>query len=69
MATVQDITGALYPDSIRGQPITPLQGESLLPAFEGKKLRERKSPIYFEYAGGAAVRDGKWKLVTKHPSQ
>ncbi|MEM9368897.1 MAG: arylsulfatase [Planctomycetota bacterium] len=65
MATVKDITGASYPKSVAGQPISPLQGESLLPAFKGEKLPERQNPIYFEYADGAAVRDGKWKLVTK----
>ena len=65
MATVQDITGAAYPRIFNGQSVTPLQGESLLPAFKGKKLPQRKHPIFFEYGSGGAVRDGKWKLVTQ----
>jgi len=65
MATVQDITGASYPSSVKGQPITPMQGESFLPALEGRRLPMREKPIFFEYRSGGAVRDGKWKLVTK----
>ena len=69
MATVRDITGAAYPESVDGRPITPMQGESLLPAFEGNQLPKQKKPIFFEYASGGAVRDGKWKLVTKSLSK
>lgn len=69
MATVRDITGAHYPGTLAGQPLTPLQGESLLPALEGKKLPAREKPIFFEWATGGAVREGKWKLVTKSLSR
>ena len=65
MATVQEITGASYPESTESKRTTPLQGESLLPALKGRKLPQRKNPIFFEYARGGAVRDGKWKLVSK----
>lgn len=69
MATVRDITGAHYPSTLAGQPLTPLQGESLLPALVGKKLPEREKPIFFEWATGGAVREGKWKLVTRSLSR
>ncbi|MEM7144197.1 MAG: arylsulfatase [Verrucomicrobiota bacterium] len=65
MATVQDITGASYPRTVKDQTIIPMQGESLLPALEGEQLPNRKNPIFFEYASGGAVRDGDWKLVTR----
>ncbi|MEM9282734.1 MAG: arylsulfatase [Verrucomicrobiota bacterium] len=65
MATVQDITGATYPRSFKGEPILPMQRESLLPAFKGEQLLTRKNPIFFEYASGGAVREGDWKLVTR----
>ncbi|MEM1295076.1 MAG: arylsulfatase [Verrucomicrobiota bacterium] len=65
MATLEEITGASYPTTLKGQPLTPMQGESLLSAFEGEELSERKSPIFWEWASGGAVRDGRWKLVSK----
>ena len=65
MATVREMTDASYPASFNGEQITPLQGESLLPAFQGKVLPKREKPIFFEYGRGGAVRDGRWKLVSK----
>ena len=65
MSTVSNITEASYPDSFNGERIIPLQGESLLPALRGKVLPKRDKPIFFEYRSGGAVREGKWKLVTK----
>ena len=41
-----------------------MQGVSLLPSLDGKPLA-RKKPIYWEHEGNRAMRDGKWKLVTK----
>ena len=62
MATLVDITGAKYPSEFNGVKITPMQGESLLPAFMGKEP-ERTKPIFWEWRDGQAVRDGEWKLV------
>jgi len=42
--TLLDIMRISYPDSINGFPAIPLQGQSLLPVFEGK---ERKEPAWF----------------------
>ena len=69
MATLCDITGASYPPVFNGAAIPSMQGESLLPAFEGGKMPRRKKPIFFEYASGGAVRDGEWKLVTRSLSK
>ena len=66
MATVQDVTGAEYPKTFKDLPVTPMQGESFLPALKEGQLPKRKKPIFFEYSSGGAVRDGDWKLVTKN---
>ena len=65
MATCVDVAQAKYPSEHKGQPITPMEGRSLLPAFDNKPI-EREA-IYWEHEGNRAVRQGKWKLVSKHP--
>ncbi len=67
MATVVDVTGATYPTEFQGHAITPADGISLTPAFDGKPLG-RKSPIFIEHENNAFVRDGEWKLVGKDVS-
>ena len=62
MATFTDIAGATYPEEFNGTAITPLQGESLLPAFRGEQA-ERSGALYWEWWEGQAVREGNWKLV------
>jgi arylsulfatase len=62
MATLADISGARYPESIRGQQVGAMDGISLLPAFK-KGTVVRGEPMFFEWRNGLAVIDGKWKLV------
>ncbi len=64
MATLVDITKADYPKEHRGEKITPMQGESLLPIFLGEKNKERKKALFWQWKKGKAVRKGKWKAVT-----
>jgi arylsulfatase len=66
MATCLDVAGADYPKTYNGKPITPLEGRSLRPIFEGKQ-RQGHEAIYWEHEGNRAVRQGKWKLVSKYP--
>ena len=66
MATAADVGGASYPATFNGKAITPLEGKSLRPIFEGKQ-RPGHSEIYWEHEGNRAVRQGKWKLVSKYP--
>lgn len=66
MATALDAADADYPKTREGREITPLEGKSLLPVFEGKAL-ERNAPLFWEHEGNRAVRDGKWKLVSAYP--
>ena len=62
MATLVDVSGATYPETIDGHEIIKNDGISLTPAFDGKSL-ERNSPIFIEHENNASVREGKWKLV------
>lgn len=63
MATFKDITGASYPTHFRNQEIVPMQGESFLPVLIGEQLKERKKPIFWQWANGKAIRVGNWKAV------
>jgi len=66
MATAVDISGASYPTQRKGVDVPPFEGTSLRPALEGKPLA-RQGLLFWEHEGNRAVRDGKWKLVSKHP--
>ena len=41
-----------------------MEGVSLQPALLGRSLK-RPQPIFWEHESNRAVRDGKWKLVSK----
>lgn len=65
MATCLDVAGAEYPSEFHGNPIPPMHGTSLLPAFANKPIE--RDAIYWEHEGNAAIRVGDWKLVrTRH---
>ena len=64
MATVLDISGVAYPQSLGGRSILPLEGHSLQPAF--KADLEQRPPMFWEHEGNSAVRIGRWKLVRQH---
>jgi arylsulfatase A-like enzyme len=64
MATFVDLTGAEYPSELNNQQITPMQGESLLPAFLGNNV-QREKPIFWEWQNGQAVYSNGFKIV-KH---
>jgi arylsulfatase len=63
--TLYELAGARYPKNHGGHEIGGLEGVSLLPALRGEAL-ERPSPIFFEHEGNRAVREGPWKLVSRH---
>lgn len=63
MATCVDLSGAEYPRRYRGEKITPMEGESLVPVFSGGNIE--RDALYFEHEGNRAIRKGKWKLVAK----
>jgi arylsulfatase len=65
MATCVDVGGARYPETYNGKKITPLEGRSLAPIFDGK-TRDPHRAVFWEHAGNRAVRQGKWKLVSRY---
>ncbi len=42
----------------------PLEGQSLVPVFNGQALQ--REALYWEHEGNRAVRAGEWKLVARH---
>lgn len=62
MATLVDLTKAEYPQTFNEQTIAPMQGQSLLPVFEGKK-QTRKNPLFWEWRRGQAVYNDSYKIV------
>lgn len=58
--------GATYPKTSKAGTVPPpLQGKSLTPVFGGHSLAERS--LFWEHEGNCAVREGKWKLVSRFP--
>jgi arylsulfatase A-like enzyme len=68
MSTCVDVAGAKYPKEHAGRRVTPMEGTSLRAAFSGRKLN-RRNPLFWEHEGNRAIRDGRWKLVSKFPGQ
>ncbi|MFK5971693.1 MAG: arylsulfatase [Flavobacteriaceae bacterium] len=64
MATCVDVTGATYPSEYKGNVIKPMEGKSLLPVFLNNEMINRDA-IFFEHEGNRAVRQQKWKLISK----
>ncbi len=63
MATCVDVAGTAPLKELHGKPLTPLEGRSLVPAFNNQTIE--RNGLFWEHEGNAAVRDGDWKLVRK----
>lgn len=59
--TCVELAGAIYPTTINGTPILPLEGRSLVPAFTDQPIV--REALFWEHEGNAAVRVGDLKLV------
>ena len=64
MATCVDVSGATYPKRFADHDIIPMEGKSLVPAFDDKPVV--REALYWEHEGNCAIRRGDWKLVRKH---
>ena len=64
--TLLEAAGVPLPERHEGRPVTPVEGESLLSLLAGRAWA-RDRPLFFEHEGNRAVRDGRWKLVSRHP--
>jgi arylsulfatase A-like enzyme len=63
LPTLQEVSGADYPQNLNGNIIFPSPGKSFLPQILGDASDERNDPIFWQWRHGKAVRDGNWKLV------
>jgi len=64
MATCVDVAQARYPKTTEtGQPVSPMEGTSLLGAFNGKSIP--RDALYWEHEGNRAIRVEDWKLVAR----
>ena len=66
MTTCVDVAGATYPKTFAGHAIAPMEGRSLVPAFDDKPIE--RDALYWEHEGNAAVRVGDLKLVRAGPT-
>lgn len=64
MTTLVEIADARYPLKYKGNDILPMEGTSLLPMIENKKIKQQA--IFAEHEGNRMVRLGDWKLVASH---
>jgi arylsulfatase A-like enzyme len=64
MTSICDITGIEYPETYKGNKITPMPGNSFAPILRGEDVLNN-DPIFWEHNGNQAVRKGDWKLVAK----
>ncbi len=62
MASCVDLAEATYPEKLYGNPIKPMEGKSLVPAFNDQTID--RTAIYWEHEGNRAIRQGKWKLIS-----
>lgn len=63
MPTCVEISGAVYPSTYKEKAITPMEGLSLVPLFEGRSLN--RDTLFWEHESKRAIRLGNWKLVAK----
>ncbi len=65
MPTVLEAAGAVHPQRFAGPGTPALRGESLLPLLRGGA--RQRGPMIWEHEGNRALRDGRWKLVSRWP--
>jgi arylsulfatase len=63
MPTVVEVSGATYPASYNGHIIPPMQGVSLIPAFNNSNLN--RDTIVWEHEANRGIRIGNLKCVAK----
>ena len=68
MPTFAELADADYPDGADGEHVLPMEGRSLGPVLRGESSGEPRT-LFWSVHGARAVRDGKWKLVTRGPAR
>ena len=65
MPTCVELAGAKYPAERNSSAILPMEGRSLVPALNGRRIV--RDALYWEHEGNRAVRVGRWKAVALDP--
>lgn len=65
MPTVVELAGADYPETFQGNPVLPMEGESMKEVLTGTNPRPRSLPIFWEFTSHHGVRFKDWKLVAE----
>ena len=60
MPTLLDLAGVKYPKRFQDRELIPLEGKSLAPVLQGKRLGQRT--LAWEHEGNRAIRMGDWRL-------
>lgn len=64
MTTICDVAQVEYPETFKGNTITPMPGKSFAPVLNGGKQKDTEK-LFWEHNGNRAVRWEGWKLVAK----
>ncbi len=62
LPTVLDAAEVTYPAEYEGRRVGPADGKSLVPVLRGQQ-RQPHACLFWKFAHGRAVRQGRWKLV------
>jgi arylsulfatase len=63
MATIVEVSGAVYPAMNNGTAVLPLEGTSLVPVMKGSKILPRT--LGFEHERNRGYLNGDWKIVSE----
>jgi arylsulfatase len=68
MATALDLAGARYPTDYNGELFSALDGRRVRPLLTAPGVTPAGAPrpLFWEHEGNKAMREGRWKLVSKH---
>ena len=64
MPTLLDVASTPYPQTYEGRKRLPLQGISMLPYWLTPRMEMEERSLFWQHETHAAIRKGKWKLVT-----
>ena len=67
MPTCLEIAGVTYPSVYNSNSIIPVEGKSLVPAFNNQNII--REFMFWEHSANRAIRMGDWKLVAKVRNQ
>jgi arylsulfatase len=64
MPTFLELAKGAYPAKRGSEKVLPCEGRSLVPILQGKR-REEHEALYWQFGSYRAVRQGKWKVVSR----